>query len=77
MVYASGRDEKGGAIVVQDPMQPEFARVDPANALDGYLALERIFPRELSGNATFREVVGRQLALLREVGAAEAVRRVG
>jgi fructuronate reductase len=77
MVYARGVDEAGKPIEVQDPMRAAFAAIDPANVLDGYLALERIFPRELAGSAVFRAAVGTKLALLREVGAAEAVRRVG
>jgi len=77
MVYASGVDEAGKPIEVQDPMRAAFAAIDPANLLDGYLALERIFPRELAGSPVFRAAVGAKLALLREVGAAEAVRRLG
>ena len=77
MVYANGIDEAGKPIEVQDPMRAAFAAIDPAHLLDGYLALERIFPRELAGSPVFRAAVGTKLALLREVGAAEAVRRVG
>ncbi|MDO8358557.1 MAG: mannitol dehydrogenase family protein [Devosia sp.] len=77
MIYARGVDEKGQPIAVQDPLQAEFAKVDPADVVGGFLALERIFPRELAQNATFRAAVERQYSLLREVGAAEAVRRVG
>ena len=75
MVYAQGVDEKGGKITVQDPMAAEFAAIDPARLVEGYLALERIFPRELSGNAVFREAIAKKVALIREVGAMEAVRR--
>ena len=77
MVYAGGIDEAGKPIEVQDPLRAAFAAIDPANLLDGYLALERIFPRELAGSPVFRAAVGAKLALLREVGAAEAVRQVG
>lgn len=75
MVYAQGVDEKGGKITVQDPMAAEFAAIDPTELVEGYLALERIFPRELSGNAVFRETIAKKVALIRTVGAMEAVRR--
>ena len=58
-------------------MAAEFAALPADTLVDGYLRIERVFPRELAGNATFRDTVSRQLALLRQVGAAEAVRRVG
>ena len=57
------------------PMAAEFAKIDPGQMVEGYVAIERVFPRELAGNTMFREAVGAKLALLREVGAAEAVRR--
>jgi fructuronate reductase len=77
MIYARGVDEKGQPIAVQDPMQPEFAKVDPADVVGGFLALERIFSPELAQNATFRAAIERQYRLLRDVGAAETVRRAG
>lgn len=75
MIYARGVDEKGNRIEVQDPMRAEFERIDPARLVDGFLALDRVFNRELSGNAVFRDAVTAKVGLLREVGAAEAVRR--
>ena len=75
MIYARGIDETGKPIPVQDPMAAEFAKIDPARLVEGFLAIERVFPRELAGNSTFREAVGAKVALLREIGAAEAVRR--
>ena len=77
MIYAHGQDLSGKTIPVQDPMAAEFARLSPHNLVEGYLAIERVFPRELSSSATFRDTVSRQLALLRQAGAAEAVRRIG
>lgn len=77
MIYAHGQDLGGKPIPVQDPMAAEFAALPADTLVDGYLRIERVFPRELAGNATFRDTVSRQLALLRQVGAAEAVRRVG
>jgi len=75
MVYAHGVDLKGKPIPVQDPMAAEFAAIDPARLVEGYLAIDRVFPRELAGNAVFRETVEKKVELLREVGALEAVRR--
>jgi len=75
MIYARGVDLKGQAIAVQDPMAAEFAAIDPGRLVEGYLAIDRVFPRDLAGSAVFREVVGTKLGLLREVGALEAVRR--
>jgi fructuronate reductase len=77
MIYAQGRDLSGKPIVVQDPMAAEFAAIDPAQLVEGYLRLERIFSRELAGNAVFREAVGAKVELLRQVGSKEAVRRTG
>jgi fructuronate reductase len=75
MTYAAGVDERGSRIEVQDPMLAEFEKVNRVNMLDGFLGLERIFPVELSGNGKFRDAVSGKLALLRQFGAAEAVRR--
>ncbi|MEO8756259.1 MAG: mannitol dehydrogenase family protein, partial [Devosia sp.] len=75
MIYARGVDEKGDAIPVQDPMAAEFAKIDPARLVDEFLAIDRVFPPDLAGNRVFREAVGAKVALLREIGAAEAVRR--
>lgn len=75
MIYARGVDLNGRPIVVQDPMAAEFAAIDPAGLVEGYLRLERIFPRELAGNAVFRDAVSTKMALIREVGAKDAVRR--
>lgn len=75
MIYARGADLSGKPIVVQDPMAAEFAAIDPAHLVEGYLRLDRIFAPELVGNARLRETLEAKVALLREVGAAEAVRR--
>jgi fructuronate reductase len=77
MIYARGTSLDGSAIEVQDPMRTEFERIDPARLVEGFLALERVFPRELAANATFRQGLEQKVALLREVGAVEAVRRLG
>ena len=68
MIYAHGQDLSGKTIPVQDPMAAEFARLSPHNLVEGYLAIERVFPRELSSSATFRDTVSRQLARRRGGG---------
>jgi fructuronate reductase len=75
MIYAHGTDLAGKAIAVQDPMAKDFAALDPARLVDGYLRLDRVFAPELAGNTRLRETLEAKVALLREVGAAEAVRR--
>jgi fructuronate reductase len=75
MLYARGVDLAGKPIVVQDPMAATFAAVDPARLVEGYLAIDRVFPGELAGSAVFRAGLEKKVALLREVGAAEAVKR--
>jgi fructuronate reductase len=77
MIYARGADLSGKPITVQDPMAKEFAAIDPGRLVEGYLGIERVFPRELAANAVLRQALEAKVALLREVGAAEAVRRVG
>jgi fructuronate reductase len=75
MIYAQGTGLKGEPIVVQDPMAADFAAIDPGRLVEGYLRLDRIFPRELAGSDVFRTGLEQKLALLRQVGPAEAVRR--
>jgi fructuronate reductase len=75
MIYAHGTDLSGKPIPVQDPMAKDFAAIDPERMVEGYLRLDRILTPELAGNARLRETLEAKLKLLREVGAAEAVRR--
>jgi fructuronate reductase len=77
MIYARGTDLAGKPITVQDPMAATFAAVDPAKLVEGYLAIDRVFPKELAGSVAFRTALEGKVALLQEVGALEAVRRVG
>ncbi len=77
MVYARGTDLGGKPIAVQDPMAKEFAMIDPERMVEGYLRLDRVFTPELAGNARFRNTLEAKLRLLREAGAAEAVRQTG
>lgn len=77
MIYARGVDLSGKPIAVQDPMAKEFAAIDAGRLVAGYLAIERVFPRELAAHAGLRQTLEAKVALLRDVGAAEAVRQVG
>ncbi len=76
MIYARGTTLDGKPIEVQDPMRAEFQRIEPAQLVEGFLGLERVFSRELAGNAAFRQSLEQKVALLREVGVAEAGRRL-
>jgi len=76
MIYARGVDLEGKPIVGQDPMAKEFAAIDPGRLVAGYMTIERVFPRELAANAALRQALEAKVGLLREVGAAEAVRRI-
>lgn len=76
MIYARGIDLDGRPIAVQDPMRPAFEAIDPERLVRGFLRLERVFPRALAMNAGFSDAVTRQVGVLREAGAADAVRRV-
>jgi fructuronate reductase len=64
--YASGVDERGGEIVVSDPMAPTFARLvstaanDPARIAAGFLDLAPVFG-DLVVHAGFRDLVSRNV----------------
>jgi len=68
--YASGTDERGGAIVVSDPMAPTFAQIvaaagnDPARVAAGFLDLAPVFGRDLGTNTAFRGNVTRNVVAL-------------
>ncbi|MGZ3217253.1 mannitol dehydrogenase family protein [Paracoccus sp. T5] len=56
MRYTSGRDEKGAAIEVKDPLAARLAalwRDDPAQTVAGFLALTEVFPASLLEDAGF------------------------
>lgn len=56
MRYASGRDERGAAIEVKDPLAPRLAalwRDDPAQTVAGFLAVAEVFPPALRDDAGF------------------------
>jgi fructuronate reductase len=82
--YASGRDEKGGAIEVQDPMAATFARIaresggDAATIADGFLDLTAVFGADLVAHAPFRAAVrGHAVALFRDGSARTLARHLG
>jgi fructuronate reductase len=64
--YAIGVDERGGEIVVSDPMAPMFARIvsnaanDPAQIAAGFLDLAPVFG-DLVAHAGFRDLVSRNV----------------
>jgi fructuronate reductase len=61
--YASGRDEQGGTIDVDDPLAPRFARIaadaqgDPARLAAGFLDLSPVFGDDLVRHQRFRAAV--------------------
>ena len=76
MIYAKASTRSAASrSLVQDPMAAEFARIEPAHLVESFLAIERVFPPALAKNPLLRDTLGKKVALLREVGAAEAVRR--
>ncbi len=80
--YASGTDEKGGAIDVRDPMRGSFAALpDPVGAgvkpaLAGYLSLTKVFGEDLPADHRFRQTVEQSLEILVAIGATAAVARL-
>jgi fructuronate reductase len=73
--YASGSDEHGGRIDVQDPLAESFraivldARGDPGPIADGFLDLASVFGADLVAHYAFREAVRRHVIALFEDGA--------
>ncbi|MCC6196376.1 MAG: mannitol dehydrogenase family protein [Burkholderiales bacterium] len=61
--YASGSDERGGRIDVQDPLVGAFRRIvddahgDPGAIADGFLDLPSVFGADLGAHDAFREAV--------------------
>jgi fructuronate reductase len=84
--YASGSDEHGGVIDVQDPLAETFRHIvhdangDPGPIADGFLDLPSVFGADLVAHYAFREAVrkhaialfrdGVQVALARHFGVA-------
>jgi fructuronate reductase len=73
--YASGTDERGGAIDVADPLAATFARIvrdargDPGPVADGFLDLKAVFGTDLVAHYAFREAVRRNVIALFRDGA--------
>lgn len=76
MIYARGVDLSGQPITVQDPLAADFARIGEDGMVAAYLAIDRVFPPALAAHASFRAALEDKVALLRSVGAAEAVKRL-
>jgi fructuronate reductase len=81
--YASGRDEKGGVIEVQDPLAPAFRGIvakaggDAGAVADGFLDLASVFG-DLTQHAGFRATVrGHVIALFRDDAAVTLARHLG
>ena len=61
--YASGSDERGGRIDVQDPLAETFRAIvrdangDPGPVADGFLDLASVFGPDLVAHYAFREAV--------------------
>ncbi len=68
--YASGADERGGRIDVQDPLADTFRQIvrdangDPGPVADGFLDLVSVFGADLVAHFAFREAVREQVVSL-------------
>jgi len=73
--YASGSDEHGGRIDVQDPLAETFRAIvleangDPGPIADGFLDLASVFGADLVAHYAFREAVRKHVIALFEDGA--------
>jgi fructuronate reductase len=73
--YASGKDERGAAIDVQDPLAETFRRIvreangDPGTIADGFLDLASVFGADLVAHYAFRKAVRDQVVRLFTDGA--------
>jgi fructuronate reductase len=82
--YASGSDERGGAIDVADPLAATFVRIvadargDPGPVADGFLDLKAVFGADLVAHYAFREAVrSNVVALFRDGARATLARHLG
>ncbi|WP_407061726.1 mannitol dehydrogenase family protein [Aureimonas sp. SK2] len=77
--YAGGRDERGGAIDVRDPLRDrlqalsEAAGDDPARLADAFLSVREVFGDDLGREPRLREALTAALGRLLAVGARTAV----
>ncbi|MCP4384353.1 MAG: mannitol dehydrogenase family protein [Hyphomicrobiales bacterium] len=80
MRYASGVDEQGAPIAVQDPLAERLAAIhaevgdDPSALVSAYLGVENVFGSDLRDNADFIGVVKGHLTSLYACGARETAR---
>ena len=82
MRYATGRDERGEAIDLRDPLADELRRrtagLEDARAIaDSLLGLDAVFGRDLPTDRRFTEAVTAALSSLLREGAAATVARFG
>ncbi len=82
--YASGSDERGAAIDVQDPLADAFREIvrdaggDPGPVADGFLDLASVFGHDLVAHYAFREAVrGHVIALFRDGTQVTLARHLG
>jgi fructuronate reductase len=82
--YASGSDERGGAIDVADPLAATFVRIvadargDAGPVADGFLDLKAVFGADLVAHYAFRETVrSNVVALFRDGARATLARHLG
>ena len=82
--YASGSDERGGAIDVADPLAATFVRIvadargDAGPVADGFLDLKTVFGADLVAHYAFREAVrSNVVALFRDGTRATLARHLG
>ncbi len=82
MRYVTGIDEAGQPIEVKDPLAVRLRGIadaagrDPAQLVDGLLAVAEIFGADLPVNPKFRDILVRHVASLFEQGAAATVAAV-
>ena len=76
--YASGTDEQGRRIEVQDPLAATYAAIveraagNPAAIADGFLDLAQVFG-DLTGHRAFRDAVREHVVALFQDGAARTL----
>nr|WP_253201311.1 mannitol dehydrogenase family protein [Sphingomonas quercus] len=80
MRWQGGRDERGEAFTVDDPLAAMLAARlagvgDPAGQVAALLSVDAIFPHALAADAVFREALVRHLTTLAERGAMAALER--
>ncbi|WP_062203622.1 mannitol dehydrogenase family protein [Aureimonas sp. AU12] len=82
MIYAAGRDERGVEIDVRDPLAARLREAaggaaTPDELVAAYMGFGEVFGTDLPTSAVFRDTVARQVAALRENGAARTVAGFG